>query len=94
MSKVRAPFSYERQSRGSVGSYVKPLMDTAIQIGEKIGPVTADMGNTSCQLPFAPDYIRKLQKRGTSVRSAKRRNAERGPAAACSEGLAAASPIF
>lgn len=49
----------------AVGSYVQPLTDTAIQIGEKIGPVTVDMGNTSCQVPFAPDYIRKVQKRGT-----------------------------
>jgi hypothetical protein len=48
----------------AVGSYVKPLTDTAIEIGEKIGPVTVDMGNTSCQVPFAPDYIRKVQKRG------------------------------
>jgi 3-methyladenine DNA glycosylase AlkD len=48
----------------AVGSYVKSLTDTAIQIGEKIGPVTADMGNTSCQVPFAPDNIRKVQKRG------------------------------
>jgi hypothetical protein len=49
----------------AVGSYVQPLTDTAIQTGEKIGPVTADMGNTSCQVPFAPDYIRKVQKRGS-----------------------------
>jgi hypothetical protein len=49
----------------AVGSYVKPLTDTAIQIGEKIGPVSVDMGNTSCHVPFAPDYIRKVQKRGT-----------------------------
>jgi 3-methyladenine DNA glycosylase AlkD len=48
----------------AVGSCVKPLTDTAIQTGEKIGPVTADMGNTACQVPFAPDYIRKVQKRG------------------------------
>jgi 3-methyladenine DNA glycosylase AlkD len=48
----------------AVGFYVQPLMDTAIQTGEKIGPITADMGNTSCQVPFAPDYIRKVQKRG------------------------------
>jgi 3-methyladenine DNA glycosylase AlkD len=48
----------------AVGSYVQSLTDTAIQIGEKIGPVTVDMGNTSCQVPFAPDYIRKVQKRG------------------------------
>jgi 3-methyladenine DNA glycosylase AlkD len=49
----------------AVGSYVKSLTDTAIQTGEKIGPVSVDMGNTSCQVPFAPDYIRKVQKRGT-----------------------------
>lgn len=28
------------------------------------GPVTADLGNNQCQMPFAPDYIRKVQKRG------------------------------
>ncbi|MEY2488973.1 MAG: hypothetical protein QOC70_915 [Verrucomicrobiota bacterium] len=49
----------------AVGSYVPPLTDTAIQTAEKIGPVTVDMGNTSCQVPFAPDYIRKVQNRGT-----------------------------
>ena len=48
----------------AVGSYVQPLTDTAIQIGEKTGPVAVDMGDTSCQVPFAPDYIRKVQKRG------------------------------
>jgi hypothetical protein len=48
----------------AVGSYVRPLTETAIRIGEKIGPVTVDMGNTACQVPFAPDYIRKVQKRG------------------------------
>ena len=41
------------------------LTDTAIQIAEKIGPVTADLRNNSCQVTFAPDYIRKVQKRGT-----------------------------
>lgn len=49
----------------AVGVYVQPLSETALQIGEKIGPVTADMGNTSCEVPFAPDYIRKVQQRGT-----------------------------
>jgi 3-methyladenine DNA glycosylase AlkD len=48
----------------AVGSYVKPLTDMAIQTAEKIGPVSIDMGNTSCQVPFAPDSIRKVQKRG------------------------------
>ena len=36
----------------------------ALQAGEKIGPVTVDVGNTACQVPFAPDYIRKAEKRG------------------------------
>jgi len=49
----------------SVGCYVKSLKDLAIQIGERIGPVTADLGNNSCQIPFAPDYIRKVEKRGS-----------------------------
>ena len=49
----------------AVGVYVQPLSETALQVGEKIGPVTADMGNTSCEVPFAPDYIRKAQQRGT-----------------------------
>jgi hypothetical protein len=48
----------------AVGSYVKPLTELAVQIGEKIGPVKADLGNNSCQIPFAPDYIRKVAKRG------------------------------
>lgn len=49
----------------AVGSYVKPLTDLAIQVGEKIGAVSVDMGNTACEVPSAPDYIRKVQQRGT-----------------------------
>jgi hypothetical protein len=49
----------------AVGSYVQPLTAAALQAGEKIGPVNVDMGDTSCQVPSAPDYIRKVQKRGT-----------------------------
>jgi hypothetical protein len=48
----------------AVGSYVRPLTDTALQLAEKIGPDSIDMGNTSCQVPFAPDSIRKVQTRG------------------------------
>ncbi|HUD49162.1 MAG TPA: DNA alkylation repair protein [Candidatus Baltobacteraceae bacterium] len=48
----------------AVGIYVKPLTESALQIGEKIGPVTADLGDNDCKVPFAPDYIRKAQKRG------------------------------
>ena len=49
----------------AVGSYVEPLTDTALRIAEKIGPVSVDMGDTSCEVPYAPDYIGKVQKRGT-----------------------------
>ena len=49
----------------AVGSYVKPLSELAVQTGEAIGPVTAELGNNNCQVFFAPDYIRKVQKRGT-----------------------------
>jgi hypothetical protein len=48
----------------AVGSYVQPLTASALQVIEKIGPVTAGLGNNQCQVPFAPDYIRKIQQRG------------------------------
>jgi len=49
----------------AVGSSVKPLTEFALQIGEKIGRVTADMGNNSCEVFYAPDYIRKVEKHGS-----------------------------
>lgn len=49
----------------AVGCYVQPLTDTAIAIAGNIGPVKADLGNNSCQVPSAADYIRKVQQRGT-----------------------------
>jgi hypothetical protein len=58
-----------------VGLYVRALTDLALEIGEKIGPVEVDMGNTACEVPFAPDYIRKVQKRGTIGK--KRKSAKR-----------------
>lgn len=48
----------------AVGSYVKPLTDFALQIGEDIGPLKTNLGNNQCQTPFAADYIRKVQKAG------------------------------
>ena len=48
----------------AIGSCVQPLSDAAIEIGQKIGPVTADLGNNSCQIPFAPEYIEKVRQRG------------------------------
>jgi 3-methyladenine DNA glycosylase AlkD len=48
----------------SVGGYVMPLTDFAIRTAEEIGPVTADLGSNSCEVPPAADYIRKMQARG------------------------------
>lgn len=47
-----------------VGSYVPPLTDLAIQTAEAIGSVHVDMGNNDCQVPSAPEYIRKVQAMG------------------------------
>lgn len=49
----------------ATGCYVQSLTGTALKIAEAIGPVTADLGDNSCQVPFAPDYICKVQQRGT-----------------------------
>jgi len=48
----------------AVGSYVAPLTEAALQTAEKIGKVTADMGETACKVPPAGEYIRKVQQRG------------------------------
>ncbi|HYF37671.1 MAG TPA: DNA alkylation repair protein [Prosthecobacter sp.] len=47
----------------ATGSYVAALTALALQVAEQVGPVTADLGNNSCHIPFAPDYIRKVQQR-------------------------------
>ncbi len=46
------------------GGYVAELTDLAIRTGEEIGPVSADLGNNSCEVFSAPEYIRKMQAKG------------------------------
>jgi 3-methyladenine DNA glycosylase AlkD len=48
----------------ALGTYVPALTDSAIQASQKIGPVSVDLGNTACQVPYAPAYIQKAQQRG------------------------------
>jgi len=63
----KAPDQVRRGMNGfliSVGCYVRPLTEFVRETAEKIGPVTADLGNNDCQIPFAPDYISKVEKRG------------------------------
>ncbi len=47
-----------------LGCFVAPLSDIAMKAAEKIGEVTVDHGGTACKTPFAPDYIRKVEKMG------------------------------
>jgi len=64
----QAPDCVRYQMNGFViglGSYVASFTDAAIAAGKRIGKVTCDMGNNACQVPFAPDYIAKVQARGT-----------------------------
>ena len=49
----------------AVGSYVRQLTDLALKTGEKIGTVSVDMGDTSCQVPSAAESIEKVRKRGS-----------------------------
>jgi 3-methyladenine DNA glycosylase AlkD len=48
----------------SVGCYVKALSDFAMQTAKKIGPVEMELVG-DCKIPFAPDYIDKVKKKGT-----------------------------
>jgi 3-methyladenine DNA glycosylase AlkD len=48
----------------AVGTYVPPCTEQALRIGEAIGPVPVDKGDTACRIPFAPESIRKAQERG------------------------------
>jgi 3-methyladenine DNA glycosylase AlkD len=48
----------------AVGSYVLPLSDSALQTAKRIGRLGVDVGDTSCKVPYAPDYIEKVRQRG------------------------------
>lgn len=72
-----APDAVRYQMNGfliATGCYVPALTALALRLAEQIGPVKADLGNNACQVPSAPDYIRKVQARGTIGR--KRRSAK------------------
>lgn len=45
----------------SVGTYVKPLVNDALEAAGKIGKVIVDMGETSCKVPDAVEYINKVK---------------------------------
>ncbi len=46
----------------SVGTYVKSLLEKSKEVAKNIGKVEVEMGGTACKVPFAPDYIAKVEK--------------------------------
>lgn len=48
----------------STGGYVKGLTKEAIETAKKIGAVHIDMNGTACKVPFAADYIKKMEAKG------------------------------
>jgi 3-methyladenine DNA glycosylase AlkD len=49
----------------AAGIYVPALTDLAVRAAEETGLVSVDMGETACKVPYAPDYIKKAQERGS-----------------------------
>ena len=45
----------------AVGSYIPALTQKAKEIAREIGKVEVDVGGTACKVPFAPDYIKKVE---------------------------------
>lgn len=53
----------------ALAAHVAPLSETAVAAAKRIGVVEVDMGDTSCQVPFAPEYIEKvIARRGIKKR--------------------------
>lgn len=48
----------------AAGAYAVSLTAFAREAAQRIGKVSVDMGETACQVPFAPDYLQKMQERG------------------------------
>lgn len=55
----------------SVGCYISSLTESATKAGHRIGVLSVDMGNTDCEVPFAPGYIQRVQDRGRIGRKRK-----------------------
>ena len=48
----------------AVGGHVEPLLNAAKATAKKIGKVEVEMGETSCKVPLATDYIAKIESMG------------------------------
>jgi hypothetical protein len=47
-----------------MGCYIPELTSLAKSIGLSLGKVKVDMGGTACKVPYAPDYIAKVENMG------------------------------
>ncbi|HXC04257.1 MAG TPA: DNA alkylation repair protein [Bacteroidia bacterium] len=54
-----------------VGGYSPALSDYAIASAKKIGKVEVNLGETACKVPFAPEYIENMKKRGSLTKKKK-----------------------
>lgn len=55
----------------AAGSFVEPLLGKAKATAKKIGKVDVEMGETSCKVPLATDYIEKIESMGRIGRKKK-----------------------
>ena len=55
----------------AVGTYVKPLSKAAKATAKRLGRVEVDMGDTSCKVPVALEYIEKCEKAGRAGKKRK-----------------------
>ncbi|HEY2783478.1 MAG TPA: DNA alkylation repair protein [Fimbriiglobus sp.] len=55
----------------AVGCYVTPLTEKAKAVAKALGKVGVDMGDTSCNVPLATEYIAKVEKLGRVGRKKK-----------------------
>jgi 3-methyladenine DNA glycosylase AlkD len=63
----RAPNRVRYSMNGFViaaGSYVPDQTEKAKEIGQTLGKIEVDMGSTACKVPFAPEYIKKIEDQG------------------------------
>lgn len=55
----------------SMGCYVLPVADKALEVGASIGKVNVDMGGTACKVPLADAYIKKVADKGRAGKKRK-----------------------
>ncbi len=55
----------------AAGSFSAPLKEAALKAAKKIGTVEVDMGETSCKIPDATEYIQKVAKMGRTGKKKK-----------------------